>query len=482
MWTAAEIAEVVGGRLHRPDPSRPVTGFSVDSRTLRPGELFVALPGARTDGHLYVGDAFRRGAAGALVQRWPSGLSANADVDTNAHVRNVIEVPDPLEALQRLAEARRRALTIPLVGVTGSSGKTTTKELLYALLSPRARAYRSPGNFNTEIGLPLALLNMPSDAEVGIFEVALQRPGDIGLLARILRPTVGVLTALGEAHLEFFGSEEALAREKWRLLEALPSEGAAVVNADAPFVGRWLPELERRGLRVVTFGLKRADAAFRAREIDESRPSGLRFTLVTPGGSVRVRTRLLGRANVYNVLGAVAAAWALREPDESDDALVLAALRALREFRPVPRRLEPKRSRRFGLILDDSYNANPTAVREALHALARLRFRPPRRRVLVFGDMLELGARAPELHRGLADAIVAAQIDYVFAIGARAGETARALLERHGWPPERVFLAKTQDELLRQLERALPDDRNAILVKGSRGMALDRVVDALIGR
>ena len=469
MWTVTRIAEIVGGQLHHPaDPLQHVAGFSIDSRTLRPGEFFIALPGERTDGHLYLTDAFRKGASGALVQRLPRGLA-----DAGVEVRNCIEVPDTRRALQQLAAVYRQELTIPIVGITGSSGKTTTKELLYALLSMRFRAYRSPGNYNTEIGLPLALLAMPPDAEAGVFELALQRPGDVELLAQIARPTLGIITTIGEAHLGFFPDREALARAKWALVEHLPTGGWAILNADAPYLSSWARTLPSRGVQVVPFGLKSPEAAVKAQEIRDDSPDGLAFTICAFGERFAVRTRLLGRANVYNILAAVAAARLLGVEIK----LIQEALEA---FCPVPRRLELKRSERFGLVLDDSYNANPTAVREALHTLARLRSQSFRRKVFVFGDMLELGERAIELHREIAEVIAGLNVDLVFAIGDLAGETAHALKERYGWGPERVYTARAQDELLQQLEWALPDERNVILVKGSRGMALDRVVDALV--
>jgi UDP-N-acetylmuramoyl-tripeptide--D-alanyl-D-alanine ligase len=469
VWTVTRIAEIVEGQLHRPaDPLQQVTGFSIDSRTLRRGEFFIALPGERTDGHLYIADAFRKGASGALVQRLPRELA-----DAGVEVCNCIEVPDTRQALQQLAAVYRQELTIPIVGITGSSGKTTTKELLYALLSRKYRAYRSPGNYNTEIGLPLALLAMPPETETGVFELALQRPGDIKLLAHIARPTLGIITAIGEAHLGFFPNREALAREKWALIERLPAGGWAILNADAPYLSSWACALPARGVRVVPFGLRNPDAVVKAQGICEDLPDGLTFTICAFEERFAVRTRLLGRANAYNILAAVTAARLLGVEVEH-------IREALEAFRPVPRRLELKRSERFGLVLDDSYNANPTAVREALYTLARLRFQPPRRKVFVFGDMLELGDRAVELHREIAEVIAELKVDLVFAIGDLAGETARVLKERYSWKPEHVYTAQTRDELLKQLEQTLPDERNAILVKGSRGMALDVLVDALV--
>jgi len=405
-------------------------------------------------------EAFRRGASGALVEHLPASWERE--------FRNCIEVSDTLKALQRLALAHRRAFDIPIVGITGSSGKTTTKELLYAILKRKLIAYRSPGNYNTEIGLPLALLSMPQEAEVGVFELALQRPGDIRTLSEIACPTIGVITTVGDAHLGFFKDREELARAKWELIAALPHGGLAVVNFDAPYVSQWADG--RSGVRVIGFGIEDERAQIRAEALCDERLEGIAFTLCTPKGRFRVETRLLGRANVYNVLAAAAVALELGVAPEI-------IKQALKEYMPVARRMELKRSQRFGLILDDSYNANPTSTREALRTLARLHV--PYGKVFVFGDMLELGQSSIELHRRLADEIDSAGIERVFTVGELARQTAQALLSRADWGPERVLSAADLAELLGLLTRELSDEHNIILIKGSRGVGLDRLVDWL---
>lgn len=460
VWTIEQIADIVGGRVHRPYLRCSIEGYSVDSRSLKAGELFVALRGEHTDGHLFLSEAFRRGASGALVERLPTSWERE--------FRNCIEVPDTLEALQKLAAAHRLTFDIPLVGITGSSGKTTTKELLYALLKLELMAYRSPGNYNTEIGLPLALLSMPQGTEVGVFELALQRPGDIRTLSEIARPTIGVITTIGDAHLGFFKDREELARAKWELVSAIPQGNLAVLNCDSPYVAQWADEL--CGVRVIGFGIEDERAQVRAEALSDERLEGIAFTLCTPKERFRVETRLLGRANVYNVLAATAVALELGVAPETIQ-------RALKEYVPVARRMELKRSRRFGLILDDSYNANPTSTGEALRTLMRLHV--PYRKIFVFGDMLELGESAAELHRQLADVIDGAGIERVFTVGELARETVQALLKRAGWGPKRAMSTLTLDELEELLATELCDDRNLILMKGSRAMGLDRLVDRL---
>jgi UDP-N-acetylmuramoyl-tripeptide--D-alanyl-D-alanine ligase len=470
VWTIERIAEGVGGRVHLPDLACEVRGFAIDSRTLQPGELFIALAGERTDGHLFLDEAFCRGASGALVHKLPR--------EWGEGFRNLIEVPDTLEALQRLASNRRGEFAGPIVGITGSSGKTTTKELLYAILtafaagdsaahSQKYRAYRSPGNYNTEIGLPLALLEMPPQTEAGIFELALQRPGDIKELTAIARPTIGVLTTIGEAHLGFFPDREALAREKWELIAALPPEGTAIVNLDAPYLAEWSKQITQR---VVGFALKSGRAEVRAENICDESLGGISFEICASIGRFEVRTQLLGRANVSNVLAAAACALELGVEPE-------AIQKALEDFKPFPHRLELKRSRRFGLILDDSYNASPSSTKESLKTLARLK--APYRKVFVFGDMLELGDFSPALHREIAEVILELGIERVFTLGELTRETAEALREA-GWGPERVKSADDLEGLRKLIERELSDGLNLILVKGSRAMGLDRLVEMLL--
>lgn len=443
--------QVTRGSLERYRPVE-IVGFSIDSRTIRPGEIFIALKGKQTDGHLFLEEAFQRGASGAIISRRIESPS----------LFNLIEVEDTLTALQALARAYRRSFQIPIVGITGSSGKTTTKELLYAILSKQFRAYRSPGNYNTEYGLPLALLAMPKDTEVGVFELGLQLPGDIGQLAGVLEPTVGVITTVGEAHLGFFQGIEELAQNKWELIAHLPRGGLAVLNLDSPHLRQRVERLER----AISFAIdEKAD--YQAVELDDTSLEGLQFTLATPRGSFPIKSRLLGRFNAYNILAAAAAALELGARPED-------VQRAVAEFRPIPHRMELRRSK-LGLVLDDSYNANPTAVREALHALARLEV--SHRKVLVLGDMLELGDRAVEAHHGLAEAVVQANVELVFTLGELAAETGEALLER-GWG-ERVVITQSHDELGAALFASLGARQNLILIKGSRAMGLDRLVATL---
>ncbi len=451
-WIAATLkAEIVN-----PQP-RPVRGFALDSRELKPNEIFIALRGRRTDGHLFLREAFARGASGAIISQERLELAHR--------LPNLIPVPNPAEALWELARAYRADHRATFIGITGSSGKTTTKELLCEMLSQRYRAYRAPKSYNTELGLPLALLNMPPEAEIGVFELGLQRPGEVAELADLLQPQVGVLTSIGDAHLGFFADREELAHNKWELIARLPPDGLAVLNYDSPYLRPWAEGLQRK----VSFALE-SEADYRAEAIDDTQLQGLRFTLRTPREpklKLELETKLLGRFNLYNVLAAIVVAHSLGV--SLDD-----IAETLRGFRPVAHRMELKESR-IGLIIDDSYNANPTSMEAALAALARLE--TSKRKVAVLGDMLELGDQALEAHRALAQHIVDSGVKFAFLVGELTATTLDAL-RRSGWPG-RAFHAKDQQELEQLLRAELPDGENLILVKGSRALALDRVVAAL---
>lgn len=458
------VAETLAAPIYHRGRTTSLTGVSIDSRTIRPGQLFVALLGERTDGHKFLSEAFQNGAGGALVRRLPSRPQAD--------VVNCVQVDDPLRALQRLAAQRRTERSIPIIGITGSAGKTTTKELTCAVLSRRYHAHATPGNYNTEIGVPLTLLNMPEDVDVGIVEMGLQHPGDIRTLCEIARPTVGVLTSIGDAHIGFFANQEALAREKWTLLKALPHTGHAVLNLDAPYVAAWRRHLPGDTL---SFSIEDPDADIRAVEIDDGQLDGLRLSLATHGGTSPIRTSLLGRHNAYAVLAALAVGQVMDVPSEE-------ALNAIEAARPIPHRMELKRSQRYGLILDDTYNASPTATQEALATLARLG--TTRHKIAVLGDMRELGEQADAQHKRLAEWINDLGIDQLLAIGDLACRTTDALRTEWDWSSKRAQHATDLDQLFDQLEESLSDSAAGtdalILVKGSRAMALDRLVDRLV--
>ncbi len=432
-----------GGPLHD-----RFTGVSVDSRQVGEGHLFVALRGQRHDGHDFLGEAVAHGAWGLVVSRptydW-EGVT-------------IFQVRDTLEALHRLAAGRRRrhpALTT--VGITGSVGKTTCKELTAAVLARRWAVIKSPGNLNTEVGLPLTLMGLEAHHQVAVLEMGMFARGDIALLCGVAGPQVGVVTNVGPVHLERLGSMGAIAAAKGELLEALPPEGVAVVNGDCPWTRRLTA---RTRARVVTFGLG-PSCQVRAEEVRGQGLAGFSFRLVTPQGQAMVCSPMPGRHNVYNALAAAAVGLALGM-ELPEVAAALAEARPKERLRVVP-------GPRGSTIIDDSYNASPPSVLAALDLLAELEGR----RLALLGDMLELGSYEEAGHR-LVGERAGRLLDVLVAVG----ERARLLAEAARGGKAQVVMARNKEEATEILRRELgPGDY--LLVKGSRALALEEVVEAL---
>ena len=445
--TLASVAEAVRGRLV--GSNARFERVSTDTRTLERGALFVALRGERHDGHRFVGDAAARGAAGAMVSTLSDAPLAQVLVD------------DTRAALRRLAHAWRASFDIPVVAVTGSAGKTTVKELIAAILAvgPGGRGRRvcvTEGNLNNEIGLPLTLMRLSAEHEAAVVELGANHPGEIDLLARIARPTIGVITNAGAAHLEGFGSLDGVAKAKGELLDHLPAEGFAVLNADDPHVGEW--RARSRARRALTFGRDRG-ADFTVLGEPELGETGARFAMRTPDGDVDISLPLLGPTNVVNALAAAAAAHAAGcGSDEIAAGLARAAA--------VRGRMNAVAGRAGALVIDDAYNANPSSARAALDYLAAR----AGTRIFVLGDMLELGPDGPALHAEIGE-YAKGRCDELVAIGPlarRAADAFGAAAEAYADAPEAA----------RALGAKLAPDVT-VLVKGSRAMGLERVVAAL---
>ena len=447
--TLAAFAQSCGGRLQGPD--RPFSSISSDTRTLSAGELFIALRGERFDGNEFVSQALGVGAAGALVSKaQPLALPQ-------------IVVPDTLVALQRAAHAWREAFRIPVVGVAGSNGKTTTKEMTAAILSQAGRCLATRGTLNNHFGVPLTLLRLEESDRFAVIEIGANHPGEVAALVAIARPTVGLITNAGAEHLEGFGSLEGVARAEGEMVQGLSREGTAVLNADDAFIALW------RGMtpaRVVTFGVEHS-ADFRATNIDPSLTSEgflTRFTLTCPLGTTAIELHLGGRHNVGNALAAAAAA-AQAGATLEHIAVGLASVRA------VSGRLQLKQAARGAWVIDDSYNANPSSVRAGIEVLGAL----SGRRWLVLGDMAELGEFAPEAHAQIGKLARAQGLERLYAVGSLAA----LAVERFGagaqWFPDTNALSEA---LLAALAGGATDVR--LLIKGSRVNRLERVVAALM--
>ena len=452
-----QLLAVTGGRLVGETGATAFAGATVDSRRVTPGCLFVALPGERVDGHQFAADAARAGAA-ALMVRHPIELPPGSDAA-------VVVVADPLTGLQELAAwwAGRNAARV--IGVTGSTGKTIAKEMIADVLSRTLRTLRNEGNLNSEIGLPLTLLRLEPSDEVAVLEMGMYAEGDIARLVEIAHPEVGVVMSVHATHLERAGSLAAIARAKAELPAGLPRDGLAVLNLDDPRVAAM------RGVTqapVRTFGLS-ATAEVRADEVESQGLAGTSFRLVTPWGNRSVHSATPGRHLIPHALAAAAVAEHFTVPLDEVVAALAAGSRA-------PHRMAVVAAASGAQLVDDTYNASPVSVAAALSFLAETPVTAGRRRMAVLGDMLELGPEEEQLHREVG-VQAAGVLDALVAVGARGrwiaeGARAAGLLS--------VALADDADDALAVVERELdPGPGDLLLIKGSRGIALDRLVDLL---
>lgn len=448
MFKTTKIAKIVGGRLLKGMEETPLRVVH-DSRNVRKGDLFVALKGKRTDGHVYLAQAFLKGACGAIIS------DANAIPQGG---RNLVVVDDSLRALQTLAATWRERLDARFVGITGTCGKTTTKALIGHLLAEDRKVYTAPHNYNTEIGLPLALLAMPHSAQVGIFELGASAPGEIASLASLLSPHVSLLTMVGRGHLDGFGSVEKVAKEKWELIRALPPDGTAIVNADCPTLA---PFIEQEKRHLVSFGLEGGEV----RGVITHAVPNLSMEIREP--PLRLISPLIGRHNATNMLAAVTCAFHLGVSAQTIE-------RRAPTFKPISHRLTLLPAS-FGHLIDDTYNANPDSMEAALRTLTELEL-PVKRRSFVFGDMLELGEAAARFHREILELALGLGIAPIFPVGELANQAAQDVLEE---VPRSTIIRSDRQELAGCIRRSLKGDRNLLLVKGSRRLGLEELVERL---
>jgi UDP-N-acetylmuramoyl-tripeptide--D-alanyl-D-alanine ligase len=448
--TLLRFAHACGGRLTGADAA--YTDVVSDSRTLERGQLFVALRGPTFNGNDFLGAARERGAAGALV-----------DAVQSVPVPQIV-VSDTQLALTRAAAGWREGFSGALVGVAGSNGKTTAKEMTAAILSEAGKCLATRGNLNNHIGVPLTLLRLSPAHRYAVVEMGANRAGDVAGLVRIARPTIGVITNAGAEHLEGFGSLDGVARAEGEMVAGLEPAATAVINADDQFFGLW------RSLtpaRVVSFGV-RASADFRASDVRTAVGANgfnTSFRLHTPAGSAEVRLALGGAHNVANALAAAAAA-------ASAGATLAHIVAGLAAVRAVPGRLQFRQAASGAWLIDDSYNANPSSVRAAIEVLATLNGR----RWLVLGDMAELGEHAPGAHTDMGEFARQHGVERLYALGSLAALAA----ESFGAGSQAFTDAPSLTAALSgALATAGPEVR--LLVKGSRVNRLERVVDALTG-
>jgi UDP-N-acetylmuramoyl-tripeptide--D-alanyl-D-alanine ligase len=457
-----ELAAATGGRWTGGAPTT-VEGVSTDTRTLPAGSLFVALRGERFDAHDHLAEAAARGAAAAIVaEAWLAARPAGA-----APPLPLLAVQDTLAALGAVARHHRRRFAMPMVAVTGSNGKTTTREMIAAILATRGPVLKTEGNLNNEVGVPLTLLGLDATHLSAVIEMGMSHPGEIARLAAIAEPQVGVVTLAAPAHLEGLGTVEAVADAKAELYQGLPAGGVVVASADDP---RMLKRALASGRRMLTF------ASGRGRRGDvvvlEVRPpagDGLRFVLGIGNRELEIHVpALVGAHNARNAAAAACAAVALGSSDRE-------IVRGLAAVRPVGRRLRVERLPSGVLLVDDCYNANPASMTAALEVLRDLAAAGGGRAVAALGDMLELGAFEAEAHRALGAEAARAGVAVLAAFGPRARLAAEAARE--------AGLADTfhteDPEALAAFVRGRLRPADVLLVKGSRGMKLERLVEAL---
>lgn len=462
--TAGLVAEATGGRLLAGDPGRVFTSVSIDSRTLQPmpasaqaaGALFIALSGPNFDAHTFVPDVIARGAAGVLVSE-PPIISGHA---------TVIVVSDPLEALQRLGHDVRRRSGARVVAITGSAGKTTTKEATAACLAPRYRVYCNAGNLNNHIGLPLSLIELRHGPDVAVVELGMNHAGEIRTLVALAEPDVRVWTNVGNAHIGHFGSIDAIAEAKAEILEGATAKTVVVANADDPRVMR---HVGGGPARTLTFGIEQPADVW-ARRVEDLGFDGTRAEVTTPWGALSLSLALAGRPNLLNVLAAatVALEAGVTPGDVSRVAATLTA---------VPRRGALSLLANGARLIDDSYNASPAAVNVMLSTLAMTS--APGRRIAVLGEMRELGDDARAWHADCGRAAARAGVDVLVAIGGPAADGLVEGAREAGLDPQHVMRFPDSTSAAEPVA-ALLRSGDVVLVKGSRGTRTDIVADRLM--
>ncbi|TWB48677.1 UDP-N-acetylmuramoylalanyl-D-glutamyl-2,6-diaminopimelate--D-alanyl-D-alanine ligase [Nitrospirillum viridazoti] len=458
LWTAADAAAAANGRAQGADWT--ATGVSINTRTLNPGDLFVALKGPNFDGHAFVEVALQRGAAACLVSQVPDGIAAGAPL---------LVVDDTLAALEDLARVARLNTTAKVIAVTGSVGKTSTKEFLRTALGALGPTFATEGNLNNHLGLPLSLASLPADVRFGVFELGMNHAGEIGPLSRMARPDIAIITTVEAVHLEFFASVESIADAKAEIFEGMSRQGTAILNRDNPQYARLLAAARTQGVgHVLSFG---ATAGADARLIDlDLGPTGSDVTAEIQGQVIRYTLAVPGRHQALNSL-AVLLAVSAAGGDLATAAQALATLapvkgRGVRQAIPLP-------GGGSLTLVDESYNASPVSVAASADVLGHTQPDPGGRRVAVLGDMLELGPDSPKLHAGLADALVAADVHLVFTCG----PNMRHLFDR--LPPERRGAHADTSAELAPLVGAAVRANDIVMVKGSAGSRMALVVDAL---
>jgi UDP-N-acetylmuramoyl-tripeptide--D-alanyl-D-alanine ligase len=458
MFTVDEIISVTQGKLVGSEKGAVFSGACIDSRRVKPGELFFAIRGDRFDGHDFIPQAFNAGALGAVISE---------EHQVNFKHKVVVRVMDTLRAFQDVARFHRSRFNIPLIAVTGSNGKTTTKEMAASILTQRFQLLKNEGNLNNHIGVPLTLLGLESMHEVAVIEMGINRFGELKRLCEIALPQVGLITNIGPTHLEFLGDVDGVARAKGELLEALTPDSVAILNMDdAHYQG--LAAKVRGGL--ITFSIRsQADVVASAVTIDPDRGPTFRLKIRTGAkpGEIEITLPVMGWHNIYNALAA--SAIGVYQGMDLDE-----IRQGLEKFRPVAMRSQLLELKRFH-ILNDTYNANPASMKSALEMLSVLGARG--QKIAVLGDMLELGESTEVAHREIGREVARLGIQYLITLGPMAEQIAQGALSA-GMAGERVIVSiDMEDAGKKVLKVARPGDH--ILLKGSRKMKMESLLEII---
>ena len=458
--TVEEVLKVTGGNLIQGGGTTPFQGVSTDSRTIVEGDLFIALKGPRFDGHHYAVEALGKKAGGVLVEQDRAGdIRWNGD-----RSKTVIVVKDTLSALGEIARDWRRKQGIPVVALTGSNGKTTTKEMVAACLETTFPVLKTKGNLNNLIGVPLTLLTLTEKERVVVLEMGMNVPGEIRRLTEIAEPDVGLITNIQKVHLEGLGSMERLQEEKGELFRTMRRDGTILVNQDDP---RVIELASHYPGQKITFGTEHP-AEVMAKEIRLGGVGGTSFTLILEGEAMEMRLPLLGRHFVPNALSAVAIACLFGVD-------VKQIKEALEDFQPFPMRMEIVSLKGGITLINDAYNANPYSTELALETLAEAKGEG--RAIAVLGDMLELGSFTKEAHEQIGRKVSELSIDILLTLGEEASTVVESAI-RHGFPVKKARMVENHSEAVSLLRETI-EDGDWILVKGSRRMAMEKIAEGL---
>lgn len=462
--TVEDLLKITGGELYAGTGTGFLSGAIIDSREAKEGDLFFPLQGEQQNGHPFIADALKRGASASLLER--SRIDQFSREDFPSH-KNIIVVENCLESLQHLASVYCNRHEVTIVAITGSNGKTTTKDLIASVLNTRYRVLKTEGNFNNHIGLPLTLLRLEKEHEVAVLEMGMRGLGEIAFLCSLCPPDVGVITNIGESHLELLGSKENISKAKGELLESMNDEGTAVLNGDDPFLRKMG---ESFAGRTVYYGCD-LPAELRAYDI-HLHDKGYKFSALLPEAEKEdFWVPLPGRHNVYNALAAVAVGLHLNlTPLKIREGLAAASFSAMR--------MERITTGGGVNLINDAYNASPTSMELALQSLKE--WAGEALSIAVLGDMFELGEYAREGHLRVGRSLARMGIDYLVTVGKQAlwmGEGAR----EGGLPPARIANCSDHDEALKMIN-TLPLQGSYMLVKGSRGMSMETIVESLLAK